>query len=387
MTPTRPAISVVHFVPKGFPRLGGSEIQAGRLASALGAHGIDSRILAPRVGTQPSRETIDGLSVQRFGSARPLAARSHAVGYWLPFLAAFARAAARADGVHFHGLNASAVAGARIARRMGRWVVAKAATAGSEGDLARLAAARGPGALARLARDVDRFIAVSGQIAEEMSRFGLPAARIVRIPNGVDTERFRPATPPEREAIRCALGLGAGPLVVAAGRLVARKRLEAVLRAFAAAAPPDAALAILGDGPERERLAREAAALGIAPRVRWEGNRPDPERHFRAADLFVHAASEEGLPNALLEAMACGLPVVAPRIGGVVDVVRDGRDGVLYDAAGADAGRALAALFAMEAAPRAALGASARERVAGGWSLAAVARRMADLYRQLHAHG
>lgn len=374
-----PLMRVVHFVPKGFPRLGGSERQAGLLARALSARGVSCSILAPRGPGERGREEVSGIPVRRFGFPR-LAAGSYTLGYRLPLRSALRKALASSDGIHFHGINASAVAGAETARRLGRWSVAKAATAGPEGDLATLAASpRGRLRVERAARAVDRFIAVSGELAEEMRRIGIPESKIVHIPNGVDTARFAPLQTEARRAARERLGWGPGPVAMASGRLVPRKRVDRVLEALGHVRQQGGTLrlAVLGDGPEREALVRRASQLGISGAVSWVGAVDDPERYLPLADVFIHAASSEGLPNALLEAMACGVPVVAPRIGGVLDAVADGTEGILFD------GEDPAAIArAARAAPE--LDRSApRLRIEREFSIDRTAARVLDLYRGL----
>ncbi len=374
----------VHFVPKGFPKLGGSERQALLLAQTLAARGVVPSILAPRRLGEASVQKVEGIPVRRFGLPR-IAAFSFTAGYLWPLAAALRAALREADGIHFHGVNASAVLGAGLAERLGKWSVAKAATAGPEGDLATLAAGReGPERIARAARSINRFIAVSTELKEEMLRFGISAGKIALIPNGVDAARFAPLPDGRRPAEKAALGWGSGTVVAAAGRLVARKRFDAVLRSFRRVREkrPDVRLAILGDGPERGALERLSADLGIAGAVVWHGEVADPERHLAAADVFLHAASAEGLPNAVIEAVACGLPVVAPRIGGIVDLFPAGESGGFLHDPDDEAGAAarLEEVLALSSARREDAARAARERVLAAWSIGIVAARVHSLY-------
>lgn len=167
--------------------------------------------------------------------------------------------------------------------------------------------------------------------------FALAPERAVTIHNPVDTMRLRrlagPATTRHREpADRIEL--------VAAGRLVPQKGFDLLLDAIALCADPRLRLTILGEGPLREALSARAAAHGLAGRVRFAGFVPNPYTAFAAADAFVLSSRFEGLPNVVLEALACGTPVIAvPAPGGVTEIARQA--GGVRVAASVDA-RALA---------------------------------------------
>ncbi|OGG44934.1 MAG: hypothetical protein A3F84_05725 [Candidatus Handelsmanbacteria bacterium RIFCSPLOWO2_12_FULL_64_10] len=166
-----------------------------------------------------------------------------------------------------------------------------------------------------------------------LSRFpAISPERVEVLHNGVDTTALDPARCAPRGEVRRELGISEEALLVTAvGRLAAVKNYPLLLRAFARAhrALPGIALAVVGEGEELAALKALSAELDIADRVRFTGFREDVPEVLRASDLFVHASLMEGLPNAVLEAMAMGRPVVATDAGGVPELVAHGETGLL----------------------------------------------------------
>jgi teichuronic acid biosynthesis glycosyltransferase TuaC len=175
------------------------------------------------------------------------------------------------------------------------------------------------------ARHAAALIAVSQALKDALVGLGVPAERITVLRNGVDLTLFRPA---DREAIRAKLQVH-GRTLLSVGHLIERKGHDITISALAQL--PDYTLLIAGEGPERTRLERLADKLGIRDRVKFLGlvpheNLPD---YYTAADALVLASSREGWPNVLLEAMACGTPVVASTVWGNPEVVSARAAGVL----------------------------------------------------------
>jgi glycosyltransferase involved in cell wall biosynthesis len=236
----------------------------------------------------------------------------------------------------------------------------------------------------RLARMTEAVICVSESEARDAAALGLaPRGRTRVIVNGVDARRIALAATP-RPAARKALGLEPDALVLGTvARFDPVKALDVLLRGFAvlAAGQPTARLLLIGDGPEARRLRALAVSLGIDARVRFAGVVADASRLLPALDLYVSASRREGLPLALLEAMACGLPVAATRVSGHVDAVEDGVTGVLVGPDDPPAlGRAMDALLG-NPARRAAMGQAGRRRVEERFAASRMAAETADLYR------
>jgi glycosyltransferase involved in cell wall biosynthesis len=235
-----------------------------------------------------------------------------------------------------------------------------------------------------LARRSHTLVHVSTSQAEAARPLGLaPPDRTRVIVNGIDVARVEQCVLPRARA-RAELGLpAAGAVLGTVARFDPVKALEVLLEAVARL--PGATLVLIGDGPEAGRLRARARRLGIEPRVVFAGARPEAVRWFAALDAYVSASRSEGLPLALVEAMATGLPVVATRVSGHVDTVTPGKTGALVpvdDPAALAA--AVGALLADPARARAA-GAAGRARARREFTVDRMAAEVAEVYRRAAA--
>ncbi len=226
-------------------------------------------------------------------------------------------------------------------------------------------------------------VAVSAEVAESIARHapaGVPV-RVVR--NGIETG------PPDEaggRAVRAALGVPPGvPLIGTVAVFRRQKRLDHWLEAARRIADrrPDARFAIVGDGPLRPEVEASAARLGLSGRLAFPGLQEDVRPWLAALDLYLMTSEFEGLPLALLEAMAAGRAVAVTGVGGVPEAVIDGESGVVRpfgDVAGlADAAQALLA----DPERRTRLGAAARRRVETSFGIRRMAAELESLYREV----
>jgi len=239
--------------------------------------------------------------------------------------------------------------------------------------------------MVRALQEADGCVAVSQALGELAIAHGVPRERVRVVHNAVDSGMFRHL---DRDEARLRLGLDPGlRLVVSVGQLIARKRHHVLIEAFAQvlARQPGARLAIIGGGslePEYPRRLRDLAErLGVAGSVDFHGNLEPAAvaEWLAAADVFALATAREGCCNAVLEALATGLPVVTTPVGDNAHFVRGGDNGLLVpvDDAGAMA-EALAAALAGGIAMRRETIAAALERQVGGWD--AVALRVLEFF-------
>lgn len=184
----------------------------------------------------------------------------------------------------------------------------------------------------------DALVAVSRGLKDRLVALGTAPERVRVLRNGVDLALFRPA---EREAARRRLGFSR-PTLLAVGNLVPLKRHRLMVEALALL--PDADLAIVGDGPERNAIAALAKARGVSGRLRLLGRLPQHQlpEIYSAADLLLLVSTHEGWPNVLLESMACGTPVMVSDFAGAGDIVAAPMAGRIV--AGVTPGRLAAAI-------------------------------------------
>jgi len=216
---------------------------------------------------------------------------------------------------------------------------------------------------------------------------GVPAARLFLLPNVVDTGQFSPARCPGDPAIR----------LISVGRLIPSKRFDRFISLVAHLRQElhlEITGTLVGAGPLSGSLRAQAERLGLpASALEFRGPIAEMAPVYQEADIFVLTSEYEGTPNVLLEAMACGLPVVADNVGGVPELVRHGQDGSLVEP-NSDEGL-VAALTRLICDPqlRRAMGRKARARIEANFSLErlpAILRRLYDVAlaaRPVAAHG
>ncbi|MEX2454763.1 MAG: glycosyltransferase family 4 protein [Rhodospirillaceae bacterium] len=277
------------------------------------------------------------------------------------------------DLIDAHYFYPDGVAAALIARRLGKPLTITARGT----DINLIPAHTLPRRQILWAADrADGMITVCQALKDEMVGLGIAGDRITVLRNGVDLGLFRLQ---DRSALRARYGLE-GPTLISVGHLIERKAHHLVIEALPHL--PGFRLLIAGEGPEEQALRALADRLGVADRVGFLGRRPHGELPdlYGAADILVLASSREGWANVLLEAMACGTPVVASNVWGTPEVVAAPEAGrLMRERSGAAIAEGVKDLFAVlpdRAATR---------KYAEGFSWDATTEGQLDLFRSILA--
>lgn len=394
----RPVLMVASKIP---PAYGGAGAQALALARQVAAAGQSVVLVAQRFPGEARRQHVDGVDIRLWGSCeRPSSALTRARRtLWFMLAVAIEVLRSRPRIVHLHGCYWFTVAAA-LACRIRRVPFIVKVTRLGEDDPATVLSRR----VGRLPigwlygfpfRHTGAMIAISEEIAEAgtSSRHQIP---VRRIPNGVDAHFFRPPSALEREAATRLLGLrDAGFRLVQSGYVVPHKGTGNLVDAWARCheslssgstlllAGPYQNLGAESDNRFTESIIASAGRLG---NVRLLGlvDRETVRACFWASDCFALVSHYEGLPNSLLEAMACGLPVIVTRIPGTVDVVA-AFDGARLVPVGDSAliAAAITNVAALSNADRAEIGSEARVLAVREYGLDAVRDKYLNLYDEL----
>ncbi len=236
-------------------------------------------------------------------------------------------------------------------------------------------------------------VANAEAVAVQLRRRGFPEEKIRVIHNGIDTDTFAPPSDEEKSAARASLGLPEdAKVVMTIGRTDPVKNLSLLVDIAARVCRhmPKAKFVIVG-GPANEREAKEAkriaeciAAAHLQDNFEVLGMRQDVPTCLQAADVVVQTSDKEGLPNSLIEAAACGLPVVATDVGGTPEVVATGLTGFLFPEGNRQAGINAISKVLVDGELASEMGASARKHVSQRFGMDAMTRAFLNLYQESH---
>jgi glycosyltransferase involved in cell wall biosynthesis len=319
-------------VPSYSPLAGGAEIQLGGLLKRIDRDRFAPFVLTRRFEGTPSADADGHTPVVRPPS--PLLSGT----FFLSSLRYLWQQRDEYDVIHVHSLDSPSLAAAIIKHLLPtKTYIQKIPRFGNGSSFDLLARSRLGRARLRYVLDkADAVIPLGSDETTPLEALGLPAGRIVRIPNGVDTDYFAPPEPEERCVLKRSFGIPVEAFLgIVVARLIPRNNVVAALEAWKrfVAVHPNAVLIVAGHGPEGSRLAAYANDNFYGRSVIFTGmtSREEVARLMRTADVFVGYSASEGMSNAMLEAVSSGLPVVASRGPGMDQVVAHAESGFLFD--------------------------------------------------------
>ncbi len=375
-----------------YPELSGGGLQARAVVHALRSSATFAVLTTSTDPSLPRHSDDDGVAVERiFVNTDRIVSRGVAA---IRFVLAFVRLARSIDVINVHGFSKKMILLVVLSRAFRKSLALTLQTGGhDEPD--------GVKALGRTAywayRQADLYLSVSPGLSRAYLEAGLPASRLRQVCNAVDTERFRPATGEERGALRRELGLPPGlALVLFVGYFALDKRPHLLYEAWAAAGVTSG-LVLVGatkrsygevDPGLADTIRQRAASAGLSDSVFFVESSRTIEKYFRAADLYVLPSIREGLPIALLEAMACALPCIASRLPGSTDaLIDDGVNGVLVAPDHPHDFAAAIKRLLEDAATAARLGSAARRTIVERYSIQSTSAAWHSAYRELAERG
>jgi len=366
------------------PVLGGAEIQALRLAKALSKRNVKPFVITERLKGLKRFEEVDGVPVYRLftlGSGT-VASLSFMFSSFL-FLVKNRR---KYQIVHAHLASSPAITATIAGKVLRKKVIVKFGRSGKTGDIQTSDRTfLGRAKLKLLMKYADVLICPSEEVKSESINYGFAKNNVIKIPNGVDTTLFHPVDHLQKEDLKRRFNFPSLPILIYSGRLESVKGLAVLFRAWQRVLKDreGSYLLIVGDGSQKDGLINLAKELKIIESVRFAGHVDNVNEYLQTGDGFLFPSFAEGLSNALLEAMASELPIVATKIGGTEEVIENKKNGILVEAGSVDklAKGIITLLRRPEAAYR--LGREARRTIEGNYSIGVVAQKYLKVYKEM----
>jgi len=368
-----------------YPERGGAEKQAFELSKALVKKGLKVSVVTRRTKELPARETLDGVKIERFaitgsGAVDSLTFMIKVFFYMLAHRADY-------DLAHVHLASSPAVAALLAGRLTGKKTVVKL---GRGRGLDEISLSQrtflGRLKLKFFSLAGPRLLVLNAEAYDWLKNSAeFPGLRPCLFRNGVDTGRYTPALYHEKISAKAAVGLDNDIVFLSVGRLVPEKRTREFIELWAEVmaeelTKPKIRLVVVGEGPEEKKLKNAVEQLGVGASVLLAGPKDDLLPYYRAADVFVLPSLTEGMSNSMLEAMSCGLAIMASRVDGAKEAVIEGESGFLFDPRNRGEIKACLRRFMAERSLAGKLGEQARKTAVEKYSMARVADDILAIY-------
>lgn len=375
-------IRVAMIIPSYFPAIGGAERQLEALAPELSKHNIEITVITKQLANTAAREVYNGVTILRCPFWR---------WNWT-FLLSLAKTIISTkeqfDVIHVHTINSPFFVAALLKGIHKSKVIVKIPRTGKDAPFTKLISTPLRTFFFKLlARNVDAFIALNSEAVSELEHVGVAANSIAELPNGVDTSFFTRSGSRELPSQAKQYGLEGKLILATSGRLIARKRVDFLLRAFAVISKEfdSARLVIIGGGPQQLELEELTAELNLGEKVIFTGklSPADVRDLLQITDIYVSASCSEGMSNAILEAMSCGAVPLCAKIPGNIELIETIAPSLLFDANSlSELNIALCELLA-DSKKRNELSDKVVSKINTEYNISSIALRYNNLYRDL----
>jgi len=375
------------------PNYGGGARQALALCRKLEERGVSSFVVTKRNGKgQMPRQRVQGIDVFRLNRGTSKIQRKL---YFVRVLGFLLSQKNSYEIIHAHGIFPFTYAGIIAARLQGKKILAKMITSGVDDPITIKRRFLG-GIQLKMFLLIDKIISISSELSASFKECCSQRHKLVEIPNGVDTAKFRPSTDKEKTQLREKLTLPAEQTIFTfVGVINQRKGVGVLVEAWKESAGniPSAVLLLVGPRSKSEndnadedyvnKLSEKIKNNNLMKNIILTGHVDNPEEYLKASDVFVFPSWREGLPNALLEAMSCGIICIAAKIACVTDTISDGKDGLWFRPGDVKHLAELMVQTAGDCETRKLIGHNARATIESRFDLDKIADRYVKLYKQL----
>jgi glycosyltransferase involved in cell wall biosynthesis len=370
------------------PHFSGAGLYALSLAKALGKRGVEFVFVTVDNSGLPKHERYQGFDVYRIADGP----RKHGeLILWWNMWCRLHALRDRFDIVHALGSTYRNSAVGPISRLLGKRSLTTVSMA--HNDLHNIGRTTAGSVQRFLLGYVDRYVSLSQQISAEIKDLPLDPRKAVEIPQGVNTERFCPASPSEKLALRRKIGVPEeGSLAIFVGVFDSRKNVDWLVRTWVKQSSHFSGWRLLLVGPTsrdsrdvglRASLQEFVRREGLVDRVLFHDFSPQAENYYRAADVFILPSHNEGMPNALVEAMSCGLPCAVTRLSGATDLISHGESGMLFAVNDEKSFTAALTPLVLDPQMRERIGRRASAIIGDKYSVDRVAEKYLSLYQQM----
>ena len=358
-----------------YPVMGGTEIQAQRLAEEIAKNGYEVFVLTSKLARLAGYEKKGNIEIYRTNASGKGAISS--LSFLLSSVIFLLKNRRKYDLIHVHLASSHAFAAIVIKLLLKKKIILKFGGARATGDIGTsLAKPWGKIKLALIMKYFDTFIVPGKEVFNEIVSAGFPANKTSIIPNGVNTGMFSPVSTDDKIILREKLHLPYKKYLFAyTGRVEKGKGLEVVLRLWKDV-PKNICLVIIGSGALSADLENKFGGNNII----FTGYRQNIYEYLRACDAFIFPSFGEGLSNALLEAMSCGLPVVANNIPSNGELINNNINGILIDVSDTQRMKTLIAEIVSNHGKYSKMGNAARRTVEQGYALKIIAGEYIKMY-------